>query len=68
MYWPTRFSITVQPAITTSRVMKLFSRTNSTEMPSTPRWYQMSKRGIQGSRSTNCMPGLAVWKPGTAAA
>ena len=31
-------SITDQPAITTSTVTKLFSRMNSTEMPSTPRW------------------------------
>ena len=38
MYWPTRFSITVQPAITTSGVMNEFSRMNSIEMPSTPRW------------------------------
>ena len=38
MYCATRFSITSQPAITTSTVMKLLSRMNSTEMPSTPRW------------------------------
>ena len=38
MYCATRAWITSQPAMTTSTVMKLFSRTNSTEMPSTPRW------------------------------
>ena len=38
MYCATFFSITFQPAITTSRVVKLVSRMNSTEMPSTPRW------------------------------
>ena len=38
MYCATCFSITFQPAITTSSVMKLLSRMNSTEMPSTPRW------------------------------
>ena len=38
MYCATRFSITFQPAITTSTVVKLVSRINSMEMPSTPRW------------------------------
>ena len=38
MYCATRFWITVQPAITTSGVMNEFSRMNSIEMPSTPRW------------------------------
>jgi len=38
MYCATREEITSQPAITTSTVMKLFNRMNSTEMPSTPRW------------------------------
>ena len=37
MYWATRTVITSQPAHTTSTVMKLFSSTNSIEMPSTPR-------------------------------
>jgi len=38
MYCDTRSLMTSQPAITTSTVMKLFRRMNSTEMPSTPRW------------------------------
>src|SRR5258706_10080322 len=62
-YWPTRFSITVQPATTTSGVMKELSSTNSIEMPSTPRWYQTLKRGIHSWRSTNCMAGVARLKP-----
>ena len=37
MYWATRLWITSQPAQTTSRVIRLFSSTNSIEMPSTPR-------------------------------
>ena len=37
MYCATRCLMDSQPAITTSTVMKLFSRMNSTEMPSTPR-------------------------------
>ncbi len=37
MYWATLLRMTSQPAITTSTVMKLFSRMNKTEMPSTPR-------------------------------
>ena len=37
MYCATFFWIDAQPAITTSTVIKLFSRMNSTEMPSTPR-------------------------------
>ncbi len=56
MYWATFSWITSQPASTTMMVMKLLSRTNSTEMPSTPRKYLMLKRGIQGAISTNCMP------------
>ena len=36
MYCATFFSITTQPAQTASMVMKLLSRMNSTEMPSTP--------------------------------
>ncbi len=63
MYWPTRCSITVQPAMTTSTVTNELSSTNSTEMPSTPRWYQTLKRGIQASFSTNCMLALAVSNP-----
>jgi hypothetical protein len=38
MYCATLSWITSQPASTTSMVMKLLSRMNSTEMPSTPRW------------------------------
>ena len=38
MYCATRLVITSQPAQTTSTVIRLFSRMNSTEMPSTPRW------------------------------
>ena len=37
-YWPTLSVMTSQCAITTSTVMKLFSRMNGIEMPSTPRW------------------------------
>ncbi len=36
MYWATRVWMTIQPAQTTSTVMKLFSRTNSSEIPSMP--------------------------------
>ena len=38
MYWFTRSVMTSQPAMTTMMVMKAVSRTNHTEMPSTPRW------------------------------
>jgi len=38
MYCATLSSITRQPAITTSTVMKLFNRISGIEMPSTPRW------------------------------
>ncbi len=38
MYCATRTWIASQPAHTTSSVVKLFRMTNSTEMPSTPRW------------------------------
>ncbi len=38
MYCATFTLITSQPAITTRIVMKLFSRMNRTEMPSTPTW------------------------------
>ena len=38
MYCATRSLITSQPAITTSTVVKLFSRMSSSEMPSMPRW------------------------------
>ena len=37
-YWPTLSVITSQWAITTSTVMRLFSRMSGIEMPSTPRW------------------------------
>ncbi len=64
MYCATRDWITSQADQTTSSVMNAFSTTNSTEMPSTPRWYQMSNRGIHSRRSTNCMPDAAgsKWK------
>ena len=38
MYCATRTLITSHPAHTTSSVMKALRMTNSTEMPSTPRW------------------------------
>ena len=38
MYCATRVCDHLPADQTTSTVMKLFSRTNSTEMPSTPRW------------------------------
>ncbi len=44
MYCDTRFSITSQPASTTSTVMKAVSGTNHSEMPSMPREYWMLKR------------------------
>jgi hypothetical protein len=64
MYCATRVWMTSQPAHTTISVMKLFSSTNSTEMPSTPRKYQTSKRGIHSPRSTNCSAEVVVskWK------
>ena len=37
MYCATRVWITSQPAQTTNTVVRLFSSTNSIEMPSTPR-------------------------------
>ena len=37
MYWATRLSMTFQPASTTSTVVKVFIRINSSEMPSMPR-------------------------------
>jgi len=37
-YWPTFSVTTSQCATTTSTVMRLFSRINGIEMPSTPRW------------------------------
>ena len=55
MYCAGRFSITVQPAITTSGVMNAVSTISGIEMPSTPRWYQMLNAPIHGSRSTNCI-------------
>jgi hypothetical protein len=36
-YCATRFSITCQPAMTTSTVVALFSRMSRSEMPSMPR-------------------------------
>ena len=40
--------------------MKLLRITNSTEIPSTPRKYQTSKRGIHSPRSTNCSADVVV--------
>ncbi len=37
MYWATRTLITSQADQTTTSVIRLFSSTNSIEMPSTPR-------------------------------
>src|SRR5687768_2019458 len=62
MYCATRVWITSQADQTTNSVVNAFSTTNSTEMPSTPRWYQTSKRGIHSARSTNCMPEAASSK------
>ena len=54
--------ITSQADQTTSTVVKALRTMNSTEMPSTPRWYQMSKRGIHSCRSTNCIAEVAMSK------
>ncbi len=37
MYWPTRLSMTFQPASTTRTVVNVFIRISDNEMPSIPR-------------------------------
>src|SRR5512135_2879450 len=44
-------------------VMNAVSRTNHTEMPSTPRWYCEFRRSIHIAFSTNCNCALAASKP-----
>ena len=56
------FSMTVQPAMTTSGVMNVVRTISGTAMPSTPRWYQAFSEGIHSRRSTNCIAALAPSK------
>ena len=62
MYCAGRFSMTVQPAITTSGVMNAVSTISGIEMPSTPSVYQALKAPIHGSCSTNCMAAVVASK------